>query len=385
MDNDVSHIENSQKRSFLKKTKSVVIKVGSAVLTDKNGLDRKIITSLCRQLASLSLQGIKVILVSSGAIAAAAGKVSERGKGKTIPEKQALAALGQSSLIQAYEESFDAYGIKVAQILITRQGLIPRNRYINAKNTIKTLLDWSVIPIINENDTVAVEELQFTDNDALAVLVVNIAEADLLICLSDTHGLYDSDPGSNSNAKIIREVKVVDKTIFKMAGEKPGRAGRGGMKSKLEAARMANACGFPMIIAGGRDPDVITRIFREEEIGTLFHPTSKKRIYGRKSWIAMALERKGVIEIDEGAVIAITEKGKSLLPVGILDVKGNFEAGECVTCRDSKGKDISAGITNYSSDELRKLAGCHCRDIICVLGCSGSKEAIHRDNMVTLI
>jgi glutamate 5-kinase len=371
-------------REFVRNVKTVVIKVGSAVLTDMNGLDRDMVASLSRQIAMLGKSGVRVVLVSSGAIAAGAGKMPGHANARTIPEKQALAAIGQSSLMQAYEESFQKFGLHVAQILITRQGLIPRNRYINAKNTVITLMEWGVIPVINENDTVAVEELQFTDNDALAVLMVNLAEADLLICLSDTDGLYDGDPGERKGARIVREVARVDSAVFAMAGKSPGRAGRGGMRSKLESARMATACGIPMIIAGGRTPDVIGRIFAGEETGTLFHPSENRRINGRKAWIALALEREGSLLIDDGAVEAIVRRGKSLLPAGLRRVEGTFDAGACVMCRDSAGEDVALGIANYSADDLRKLAGCKCSDMSDILGCNGRAEVIHRDNMVIL-
>lgn len=375
----------SQSRSFIDKVRTVVIKVGSAVLTDINGLDRDMVSSLSRQIALLTREGKRVVVVSSGAIAAGAGKMPCHANVRSIPEKQALAAMGQSSLMQAYEAGFYEFGLHVAQVLITRQGLIPRNRYVNAKNTIKTLMEWGVIPVINENDTVAVEELQFTDNDALAVLVVNLAEADFLICLSDTDGLYDGDPGEDPDVNIIREVLRVDRSVLSMAGESPGRAGRGGMKSKLESARMATACGIPMVIAGGRTPDVIQKIFAGDEIGTLFHAYERKRIHGRKAWIALALERQGALEIDDGAVAALVERGKSLLPAGLKKVHGDFESGACVICRDLKGEDVAVGIVNYSSEELRKLAGCRCCDILDILGCSGSKEVMHRDNMVIFL
>ncbi|MBW1939025.1 MAG: glutamate 5-kinase, partial [Deltaproteobacteria bacterium] len=240
-----------QGRKFLQSVRRVVIKVGSAVLADENGLNDQVIADLCAQVASLRKEDREVTLVSSGAIAAGMGKILELQAPKTVPEKQAMAALGQGRLIQAYEDAFRYHGINVAQILLTREGLVSRYRYLNAKNTLRTLLNWGIIPIINENDTVATEELQFTDNDALAVLIVNLVEAEVLICLSDVDGLYDRDPREKANGQRIPEVPKVDKSITDLASDYLGRAGRGGMKSKLEAAQMVTACGIPMVVAKG--------------------------------------------------------------------------------------------------------------------------------------
>lgn len=375
-----------ERGDILKQAEKIVVKVGSAVLTDRRGLDQSMIRNLCSQVADIVRQGRRIIIVSSGAVAAGIGKMPEWSSPKTIPEKQALAAIGQGLLMRIYEDAFESHGLKVAQVLLTRDGIIPRRRYVNAKNTIKTLMDWNVIPVINENDTVATEELQFTDNDALAGLVVNLAEADLLVCLSDIDGLYDRDPSHNADAVKIDLVTEVDAEVLSRAGEKPGRAGRGGMKSKLRTARMVTSCGFPMVIAGGRTPGgVLGRLFEGEPIGTFFMPAREKRIYGRRPWIAFALERKGTIKIDPGAVAALRAGGSSLLPVGVTDVSGQFQGGDCVVCVDSEGGEVAVGLSNYSSDDLKKITGCHTADICNLIDKSILKqEVIHRDNMITL-
>ncbi len=372
-------------RQVLDNAKKVVIKIGSAVLTDSYGLDQAMVRDLCSQMAALAGTGRQVIIVSSGAVAAGVGKMPERSSPRTIPEKQALAAIGQGLLMRVYEEAFESHGLRVAQVLLTRDGLIPRRRYVNAKNTIKTLMEWGVIPIINENDTVATEELQFTDNDALSGLVLHLAEADLLVCLSDIDGLYDKDPRFYREAEKIRLVKRVDEEVFSRAGDEPGRAGRGGMKSKLQTAHMVTSCGLPMVVAGGRTPGVLERLFAGEDIGTFFMPAREKRVYGRKPWIAFALERKGEVMIDEGAAEALTREGRSLLPVGVTGVAGAFREGDCVVCLDPDGREVAVGLSNYSREELEKITGRKSGEISGIIDRDSFKEeVIHRDNMITL-
>ncbi len=368
-------------RNLLKDAKNVVIKVGSAVLSGPQGLDPAIIRSLSEQISTLKKREMKVTLVSSGAVAAGIGRLGKHGEPRTVPEKQALAAVGQGGLIRSWEEAFDRFGVKVAQVLLTREGLIPRHRFLNARNTLNTLLEWDLVPIVNENDTVATEELQFTDNDALSALIVHLVEADLLICLSDVDGLYDSDPRKNPDARRISMVAQVDDAIFQAAGSSPGRAGRGGMRSKLETARMVTLYGIPMVVAGGRVPNVITRLFDGEDLGTMFMPGLKRKIRGKKPWIAFTLRREGVLEIDEGACRALLEHGKSLLPAGLRKVYGDFDAGACVVCRSPKGKEIAVGITNYGSEELSRIIGCQSGEICKKVDFHG-EEVIHRDYMV---
>ncbi len=371
------------RKELFSSVKRIVIKVGSAVIADEKDLNLDVLRSLCNQIAKLKKEKrLLVTIVSSGAVAAGSAKLKDIVSTiKSVPEKQALAAVGQGRLMQAYEEAFDKFNIHVAQILLTRTGLISRHRYVNAKNTVQTLLNWGIIPIVNENDTVSTEELQFTDNDTLAVLVLNLMDADLLICLSDIDCLYDKDPRKFKDAAPVRVVERVDDKILNMAGEGPGRAGRGGMKSKLLAARTATSCGVPVIIAKGREENVIERLFEGEELGTLFLPR-EKRLYGRKPWIALALSREGKLYLDAGAVNAILKRGKSLLPVGIKKIEGDFDAGDCVVCMSPDNKEIAVGITNYNSKELLKICGCHSRQIYEKIGYNGDAEVIHRDNMV---
>ncbi|NDY43246.1 glutamate 5-kinase [Dissulfurirhabdus thermomarina] len=366
------------------RARNVVVKVGSAVLTAADGLDLQVLGDLCRQVAALRASGRRLTLVSSGAIAAGRRKMAHLPPPRTVPEKQALAAVGQGRLIRAYEEAFDRFDIRVAQILLTRDGLVARRRYLNARNTLQTLLQWGVVPVINENDTVATEEIQFTDNDALAALIVHLVEADFLVCLSDIDGLYDRDPADDPGAARIPEVAKIDDGVAALASPRPGRAGRGGMHSKIAAARMVTASGVPVVVAGGRTPDVLGRIFAGEDVGTFFHPRPGRALAGRKPWIAMALAREGAVRIDAGAARALTEMGRSLLPAGVRAVEGEFEAGACVVCLGPGGEEVAVGLTNYGSGELRKILGCQTGEICEKIGYPGAPEVIHRDNMVLL-
>ncbi|OCC15931.1 Glutamate 5-kinase [Dissulfuribacter thermophilus] len=362
----------------------LVIKIGSAVLASDLGLDETIIIQIADQVARLRSQGIDVVIVSSGAIAAGILRLGGKIRPKTIPEKQALAAVGQGRLMEYYESAFSRFGIVVAQVLLTRDGLVARRRYTNAKNTIQTLLRWGIIPIINENDTVATDEIQFTDNDALSVLVVDLADADLLITLSDIDGLYSEDPRKNPEAEILRVVEDVSDEIIKMAGNEPGRAGRGGMRSKLEAARLVTASGVPMVIAKGRRPECLLDIVKGKPIGTLFLPKKRPILHGKKPWIACTLDPEGVLYLDDGAVRAIEQGGKSLLPVGITSIEGDFEQGDCVVCKDCRGRKVATGIISWNSKDLKNILGLRSEEISAKLGLSTIPEVIHRDNMVVL-
>jgi len=379
-----THLETNEFVDITKRNlahiKKLVVKVGSAVLTDKNGLDILRLNHLVTQLAQLRNQGLEITLVSSGAVAAGRGRLPSKAKLKTVRAKQALAAVGQGILMQAYAAAFVGYEMPVAQVLLTRDGLIERERYNNVKNTLQTLLEWRVLPIINENDTVATEELQFTDNDQLSVLVLNLVEAELLVCLSDIDGLYDCDPRIHSHARLIHEVQQINDTILQMAGDSPGRAGRGGMKSKLQAARMVTACGIPMIVASGREPNVLLRIMAGEVLGTFFH-AARRRIHGKRPWIAFTLPRKGRLLLDKGAVHAVTKAGKSLLAVGIKAVEGRFQAGDCVSCVSEDGKEVAIGISNYGSGDIQKVLGCRSEKVCSILS-NAKDEVIHRDNLV---
>ncbi len=375
-----------ERKEIFSSAKKVVVKIGSAVLADEEKLNLKILRSFCQQLAFLQKKNnLSFVLVSSGAVAAGRAKLKNKKIKGSLTEKQALAAVGQGRLMQAYEEAFAEFNIPVAQVLLTRPGLLDRQKYLNVKNTLQTLLDWKIIPIINENDTVSTEELQFTDNDTLAALVLNLVKADLFICLSDIDCLYDKDPKKFKEAKPIKVVEKIDARILKMASKEAGRAGRGGMKSKLFAAQIATLTGVSAVIAKGREKDILKRLFQGEELGTLFLP-QKKRFFGKRPWIALILERKGKLYLDEGAVKAILEQGKSLLPVGIKQVEGEFRVGDSVVCLTPTGEEIAVGLVNYSSIELLKIKGCASAQISQKLNFNKNKipEAIHRDNLVVL-
>ncbi len=370
----------SRRCRYLKDVYRLVVKVGSAVITAEEGLSRLVIENLSAELSRFHRQGYEVILVSSGAIACGRKKLGLPKRDFSLNEKQALAATGQASLIQAWEETLEKYSQKVAQILLTRTDLEDRKRYLLARNTLQTLLRWGVIPIINENDTVAVEEIQFGDNDLLAAMVVGLVEADLLICLSDVDALYARDPREDPQAPRISFVEQIDENIEKMAGKRPGRFGRGGMVSKLRAAKMVTSLGVPMIIAPGREPLILERLFSGEEIGTFFAP-APRTLPARKFWIAYHQKPAGTLILDEGAVRALQEQGRSLLPAGIKEVQGEFPRGACVACCDAAGRTVALGFTNYSAEELRKIIGCHSREALRLLG-TGKEEVIHRDDLV---
>lgn len=368
----------------LSSVKRMVVKVGSAVLTGESGLNFQIIQNLSAELSRFKRQGFDIILVSSGAIASGLRKIGLSSRPKSIPEKQAAAAVGQSSLILAYEEAFIQYGQKVAQILLTREDLSNRTRYLNARNTIFTLLGWNIIPIINENDTVAVEEIKFGDNDILSAMIASLIEADLLVCLTDIDGLYDADPRQNPSAKRISVVDNIENGTEAMASGTPGSLGRGGMLSKVRAAKMVSSQGISTIIANGKTPYILEAIFAGEDVGTLFRPPGQ-RIGSRKYWIAYTLEPKGTIVVDDGAKKAIITNGKSLLPSGIKEVQGNFEMGSPVRCADLNGNFFAAGLVNYASLEIEKIKGRKTREIETILGHKDYDEVIHRDNLVILV
>jgi len=374
---------SESRREVLAGVRRLVVKVGSAVVADEGGLSREVIEGLAAEVSRFQRQGYEIVLVSSGAIACGRRKLEIPSRSFTLAEKQALAAAGQSSLIQAYEEAFSRYETHVAQILLTREDLEDRRRYLNARNTLRVLLRWRVVPIVNENDTVAVEEIQFGDNDLLAALVVGLVEADLLICLSEVDALYERDPREAPSARPISLVREITPEIEAMAGRRPGRFGRGGMISKLRAAKMVNSLGVPMILASGRTPLVLERIFSGEEVGTVFLP-GKRRLSARKFWIAHGTKPEGRLVLDEGAVRALREGGKSLLPAGVRAVEGEFERGACVECVDEAGHPVALGLTNYSSGELRCILGARSCEIEERLGFRGREEVIHRDDLVLL-
>jgi glutamate 5-kinase len=364
--------------------KRFVIKIGSNILSSElRGLDTDIIRSLAKHISQISSMGYEVVIVSSGAVAAGMKKLGLKSKPKDIRLKQAAAAIGQSSLMWAYEKAFAEYDHKVAQILLTREDFSDRKKYINSKNTIITLLSYGIIPVINENDTIVTDEIKFGDNDNLASLVAIQVEAERLVILSDVDGLYDEDPRVNSNARLIPRVEEITSDIEKIAGGTGSAVGTGGMYSKILAAKKATAHGIAVIITSGKKPELLRSIVEGEEIGTFFKP-SKEKISHRKGWIAYSSRSKGSVTLDEGAIKAIIEMGKSLLPSGIIHIEGNFEVGDSVNCLNAEGKRVAKGLINYSSSDMKKIMRRKTTEIEGILGYKYSDEAIHRDNMVIL-
>ncbi len=361
--------------------KRLVVKLGSGVLTAEQGLNIPVIEGLAAEICQLKDRGIEVIVVSSGAIASGMRKMGLSTRPRSVSQQQAIAAIGQPSLMMAYEDAFERHGHKVAQILVTRDDLTHRRRYLNARNTILTLLSWNITPIVNENDTVVVDEIKFGDNDNLSAMVVNLAGADFLINLTDIEGLFDKDPRSHKDAQLIGVVKKVDRKIRALASEIPGFLGTGGMSSKIMAAQKAALAGVPTVIASGLKPKILTRIFNGEEEGTLFLPNSSA-LCSRKHWIAFTKAPRGQIIIDDGAEMAIVKHGKSLLPSGIVEVRGRFSVGDSVQLLNKEGKPIAAGLVNYGSPEVTRIMGAKSYEIESILGFKHDDEVIHRDNLV---
>jgi glutamate 5-kinase len=363
--------------------KRIVIKIGSNLLASaEKGLNTERLHALTKDIADVVDTGHKVVIVSSGAVAAGLKKLGLKEKPKDIRLKQAAAAIGQSSLMWAYEENFAGFNKKVAQVLLTKDDIANRQRYINAKNTLLTLLSYDVIPVINENDPVAVDEIKFGDNDMLAALVSSLVEADMLIILSDVEGLYTKNP-SHKDAELIGSVDEITSDIEKSADSAGSAVGTGGMYSKILAAKQANSHGIPVVIMSGKKSGLLARLIDGEKAGTYFHP-NVQRLSSRKGWIAYGVKSKGVIYLDDGAVNALTTQGKSLLPSGILKIEGDFEVGDYVRCVNKEGKKIAKGLTNYSSIELDKIKGRKTSEIEKTLGYKYSDEAIHRDNLVVV-
>jgi glutamate 5-kinase len=375
----MTRMMSSDIKKNIAKAKRIVVKVGSGVLTRDLGLDLDIIASLARQISAQMDKRREVILVSSGAVASGVKKIGLPKRPDKMPEKQAAAAIGQAGLIHEYEMAFSKHGKHVAQILLTDEDLSNRKRYLNARNTMSTLLDWGVLPIINENDTVAVAEIKFGDNDSLSARVALLLEADLLINLTDIDGLYDKDPRQFSDAQRIRELVSIGKHIEDLAGG-AGSLGTGGMLTKIKAARKMIASGIPMIIASGKDPDILDDLFQGKDKGTFFRP-KHERLGSRKGWIAFNSKPKGVLYLDNGAAEAVKNKGKSLLPSGITRVQGEFGMGAPVEIKDSENRVIGVGLVNYSSTDIDTIKGLNSRDIEQRLGHKEYDEVVHRDNL----
>jgi len=375
--------ELKNRGAFFNRCRRLVIKVGSAVLTGPRGLNRVMIHRLTDQIAELRQidPERKIAVVTSGAVASGLRKIGFNQRPRTIPHKQAMAAVGQGALMEAWEGAFDKYDLLVAQVLLTSEDLAHRHRYLNARNTLETLLDWGILPIINENDTVVVEEIRFGDNDHLSALIAGLIGADLVINLTDTAGLYDCDPRTHEAAQLIPLVSRIDAKLVACATPEPGAVGTGGMLSKLHAARKCLASGIPMIIAPGRERDVLLRIFAGEVLGTLFLP--RKRLYhGKKLWLASLPKPVGELVLDQGAVVALRKHGKSLLPIGVREVRGNFGVGAPVRCVSETGEVIGVGLSNYRSLEVDLIRGHHTEEIEELVGYKHSDEVIHRNNFV---
>jgi glutamate 5-kinase len=360
-----------------------VVKVGSALLTnDGRGLDRDMIASLARQIAKARTRGVAVVLVSSGAVAEGLSRMGAKGRPHALHELQAMAAIGQMGLVQAYESAFQAHRLHTAQVLLTHDDLASRERYLNARSTLRTLLDLGVVPVINENDTVATDEIRFGDNDTLGALVANLIEAELLIILTDQAGLHDKDPRAHADAVLVSEGVAGDPALNAMAGGS-GALGRGGMRTKLAAAEKAARAGAATLIVSGREPDAITRALAGERLGTLLMPAAG-RTASRKRWLADHMQVRGRLTLDDGAVRVLRDSGRSLLPVGVTAVSGDFARGEVVACVDAAGLEIARGLVNYSAVETGRIMGRPSGEIEKLLGYVDEPELIHRDNMVIL-
>ncbi|BBU28421.1 glutamate 5-kinase [Burkholderia sp. THE68] len=369
-------------RSVIAAAKRIVVKVGSSLVTnDGRGLDHAAISRWAAQIAALREQGKEVVLVSSGAIAEGVHRLGWTKRPREIDELQAAAAVGQMGLAQVYESSFGAHGIRTAQILLTHADLADRERYLNARSTLLTLLRLGAVPIINENDTVITDEIKFGDNDTLGALVANLIEGDALVILTDQRGLFTADPRKDPNATLVEQADAGTPELEQMAGGAGSSLGRGGMLTKILAAKRAAHSGANTVIASGREADVLTRLASGEMIGTQLIARTA-RMAARKQWMADHLQVRGHVVIDDGAVRKLTADGKSLLPIGVIDVKGAFARGEVIACVDAQGQEVARGITNYSSSEARLIHRRPSGEIETVLGYMLEPELIHRDNLV---
>lgn len=370
------------KRSELKESKRWVIKIGSALLTnDGMGLNTTGIADWVKQMSVLREQGIELVLVSSGAVAEGLCRLGWKKRPESLHELQAAAAVGQMGLVQAYESQFSKYGLHTAQILLTHEDLSNRKRYLNARSTIRSLLKLGVVPVINENDTVVTDEIRFGDNDTLAALVANLIEADMLIILTDQQGLFDRNPRLHPDAKLIQEASANDQTLESMAEGGAGTLGRGGMATKVRAAKLASRSGASTLIASGRIENILPVLHRGDDIGTLLYADEQPEA-ARKQWLAGHLQLKGKLILDEGAVKKLQQAGSSLLAVGVKEVNGNFLRGEMVSCISMSGEEIARGLVNYNTAEVNKIKGQASEKIEALLGYVDDAELIHRDNLV---
>ncbi len=373
------------RKETLGKVKRIVIKVGSSILASLDrGLNYEVFSHLTKEISELKRQGYEIVLVSSGAIAAGMEKLGYRVRPQSITQKQATAAVGQSRLMNIYESYFSKHQQVVAQILLTHDDLSHRKRFINARNTLITLLELGIIPIINENDTVVVDEIKFGDNVHLSALITNLIEADLLIILTNIDGIYESDPRHRPEAKPISLIEDIDSNRIKEISSKASSPmSVGGMMSKIQAAQKASRFGIPTLVACGTNRGVLHQILKGKEVGTLILPKGSP-LSSRKYWIAFTLKTKGEVIVDDGAKKAIVQMGKSLLPSGILKVRGSFDRGDSVSCIGLRGKEFARGLVNYSHSELERIKGLQTDQIEKVLGYKYSDEVIHRDDLVVI-
>lgn len=372
----------AQHKSLLLEAQVIVVKVGSSLVTNNgNGLDQGAIAAWAAQIANLVKQNKQVVLVSSGAVAEGMQRLGWKKRPTEVNELQAAAAVGQMGLVQMYESCFSQHGLHTAQVLLTHEDLADRKRYLNARSTLRTLLDLNVIPIINENDTVVTDEIRFGDNDTLGSLVANLIEADTLVILTDQQGLYSADPRKNPDAVFVQHAIAGDVSLEKMAGGAGSSVGTGGMLTKILAAKRAARSGASTVIASGRENNVLVRLAAGEVIGTHLNATEMK-INARKQWMADHLQLRGKLILDEGALKVISQDGKSLLPIGVVAVEGTFERGEVVACCDAQGKEIARGLVNYSANEVQRIMRKPSAQIVNILGYVEENELIHRDNLV---
>ncbi len=374
---------STNNRQRLAQGRRWVVKIGSALLTDNGqGLDIQAMAGWVQQMVALQKSGVELVLVSSGAVAEGMVRMGLKVRPDSVHALQACAAIGQMGLVQAYESHFRQHDVKTAQILLTHDDLSDRQRYLNARNTLRTLIEWKVLPVINENDTVATDEIRFGDNDTLGALVANLIDADTLVILTDQDGMFDRDPRHDPAAVLLPEVQAMDEKLLAMAGG-GGLLGRGGMITKVRAARLASRSGCATVIASGRGENILMRLRQAEVLGTLLLP-EQDRLAARKQWLAAHLQHAGRVVIDAGAVKALRQGGRSLLPVGVKKVEGNFQRGEVVACVDEQGMQVAVGLVNYSADETSRIAGQPSEKIEGLLGYVDDAELMHRDNLVVL-